>query len=184
MTSLVVACTGCTYVAVDVPVRAPQVHAAADAIRSGEPNAHVVDVHGYEYPVVAASQFSGLGSSSTNRDGRWTLGQIAAACSPTSSQSCPTDDPIFEYNRMHNISGGPWLSTRQLQADRDKVGLAIATIVGLGSGVGFAYAEATCFSSWCGSGGKAAFVASDVVLGLAAVGVVLLFVKMENGLNN
>lgn len=63
-------------------------------------------------------------------------------------------------------------------------GLAVAGVVSLVGG--YVTANVTCFTSWCDDYGKGAFVAGDVVLGLAAATVVTLgfFAAVMRGLNN
>jgi hypothetical protein len=180
---------GCAHTNVGVPVAAPQVRVAADAIAAGATRARLRDENGIRHEVDATSTFtcpldSEIWKDTEHRDGRWTLGQIAAACAPAASRACPTDDPIFAYNKARGQFDAVWLSTVRLTADRQAVRAGIISAFSLAAGTGFVVAQATCFSSWCGPNGKRAFIAADIAVGAAALGLTVLIIQVGAGLAN
>jgi hypothetical protein len=173
---------GCADQVVRVPVSAPRVRAAADELWLAK-TARVQSEDGSAHEVNADWRL-------TYRDralsvmGTWTLREVAAACAPGSLAQCPTD-PVFisRLNGNGDLLGGPWLEPGQRVASPNW-SFVVGGLAGVGILGGFATAEVTCFTSWCGDGGKTAFVATDVALALGAVGLAVFWVAVARGMNH
>jgi hypothetical protein len=157
-------CTGCESTRTDVILRSPsQALVAADELRAGRERVTVPRA-GQDSIEVDAGWLFQYGHRDGPVGGPWTLEQLGVLCAPAPGPDCPaTDDYAARLRATTDPQHGvdPLLWTTTATPDLKLVG---AAAVAVGFWTGFVAAQVTCFSDWCGTGGKVAFVVTDTAL--------------------
>ena len=181
----VVGCAGCAEHVERAAVDPSRLRSAVERLHAGAESTTLVSNDGVAHPVGAADRLTYLDGALTVR-GAWTLGEVGASCAPGSTSVCPAD-PAFArtlvVDPQSHIEGTPWLEQKHRRLS-DGGQFAIGAGIGVVVVGGLVGAEAMCFRSWCGDGGKTAVVVADVGLAVGAVALVLVMSDIARAMHH